>query len=174
MTPTGKRGSYLTGKGGVGLVTFHLARMRVEFAVTSDHCPFGDIWIDVDGRKFGIEVKTSGHGQYWHINRNQTKAADFYCLVDMRDAKCYVLTSVDLEVLLGRLIHRSPKLAVISRKDLSESWVNAWHIIAGTTDDPVRLFSPRRIKGKKPRKVTHTLKNGEKVTYEYPAYQARF
>ena len=154
----------MIGKGGVGLVVYHLAKRRIEFAITSDHCPSGDIWIEVAGKKSGIEVKTCRKGRAWHVNRRQVGAAEFYCLVSFETAACFVVTGQEMAVAAADAPNAYRGIALVSDHHLPAASFNAWEKLTGrpekTPRQPIRYTSTRR--------VTRRMKDGSTKVYEYP------
>lgn len=165
------RDRYMIGRGGVGLVMYHLAKRRIEFALTPDTSPLGDVWIDVAGTKAGVEVKTSRRGEAWHIKLRQIGAAEFYVLVCLDDATCYVLTSSEMKTAatLCRSIYEG--IAALSSRDIPREAIDGWHKLSGTDAPKRKKRRSYSATGKKPRRVTRTLADGRVVVYQYPPFR---
>jgi hypothetical protein len=169
--------THLTAHGGIGLVIFHLARRRIEFALTPDRSPVGDIWISVDGHKYGIEVKTSRDSFKWQVKKSQIKTVDFYVLVAMRTAECFVLTSEEM----ASIFDHSPLLygdvRMVERSSVNPATMNAWGRLDGKYAALESVPSTRRIAGSgtslegRARKVVHKkLADGTIKTYTYSRF----
>lgn len=157
---------YLTGKGGVGLVMFHLAKLRIEFAVASDNCPFGDIWIHLAGQKIGIEVKTTRRGSDWHVRKSQLGSADFYCFVSMDNASIYVLPHSEVASLVRDAAKVYDGVALISDRALRRESLFDWGCLRGLPQNEAPR--PKRRRYISTRTVKRVMANGETKIYMYP------
>lgn len=167
---------HLTGRGGIGLVTFHLSRQKIDFAVTPDNSRYGDVWIATpDNRKYGIEVKTCRRDAKWQIKTSQITKVDFYVLVSMDDARCFVLTAAEIDALIPQALRMYGDVYLLHRRLLSVSSQNAWGKLTGAppmAPDVRPVLIRHRAKtffgGLKPKTVRKTLANGTVRIYKYP------
>lgn len=168
-----RQGTHLTGRGGIGLVTFHLARRRIEFAVTADKSPAGDIWISVRGEKYGIEVKTCRDVIKWQIKKSQIKAVDFYVLVAMRTAQCFILTTAEMSYAVSRSPLLYGDVCMVDRASIDPATMNAWdrfdgHIASVEIIPNTRPGANKTVALKYAQKtVRKTLADGTVKTYSY-------
>lgn len=154
----------LTEVGGLALVEFHLARRGAEFARTRSDSDHGDIWADCGGRKIAIEVKTTFESSGWHVKRQQNRA-DFYCLVHLEEAKCYVLSTEAMQQILANAADIFPGIGLVKRTSLPPDCAEKWNDL-GLNRLPGVWLATRNYRST--RRVTHTLKSGELRTYVYP------
>lgn len=172
MSGDNKRGPYnrfLTGKGGVGLAMFQLAKRRIEFAMTWDNCPIGDLWIEVRGAKFSIEVKTCRGATNWLVSRAQIGRADFYCFVSMENASCYIATSDEVKAAARSAPDSTPGIAAITDRDIGYDCREAWSKITAKAEHKP-WAGPKRSNRVAPRTVRRTLADGSVKTYTYAPY----
>lgn len=172
--PTGLR--RLTGKGGVALVMFHLARQKIEFAPTQENSHLGDLWISVDGKKYGLEVKTCRSIAKWQIKASQINRVDFYVLVSMETAHCFIFTSEEMTAIVLRAPVIYGDIHLVNKTAFEAPCMNAWSkfsVLAATTiPDIIRgglVTAPRRIgvENRRPKTVRKTLADGTVKTYSY-------
>ena len=168
---------HLTERGGMGLVTFHLARRKIEFALTLDRSPLGDIWASVRGRKISIEVKTCRDVMKWQVRASQITRVDYYVLVSMETAKCFVLTAPEMAEIVKSAPVIYGDIHLVSREQIAGHTLNAWKKLDG---EHTPNFLPG-IVGPKPigrptyrstRKVTRKLADGTIKTYVYAPSEA--
>lgn len=166
----------LTERGGVALVSFHLARLSYEYAVTEPACVYGDIWAQIGQKKIGIEVKTTRRGGKWHIKRSQLERVDIYCLVDLDLAHCYVLTSAEMRAIAEDAPDIYDGVANVSDRALPKDSFKGWsRLTSARTRVPlVPTGSSRRYGALKkngepraPRIVKRTLADGTIKAYSY-------
>lgn len=115
----------LTAAGGLALVEFQLARRGAEFARTMPGSDHGDLWADCNGHKVAIEIKTTFEASAWHIRRNQS-GADFYCLVSLDDARCYVLGTDEMQQILQSAPDIYSGVAIVKRQALPTDAFEGW------------------------------------------------
>ena len=157
----------------MGLVTFHLARRKIEFALTLDRSPLGDIWASVRDRKISIEVKTCRDAMKWQVRKSQIHRVDYYVLVSMDTARCFVLTSREM----AEIVQDAPviygDIHLVSRGKIADDALNAWKKLDGERTPNLS----RGILGPKPtasavykhtRTVHRKMADGTVKTYVYP------
>lgn len=170
IAPEDRLDRQLTGRGGIGLVCFHLARRRIEFVVMPDRCASGDIWAQVDGRKFGIEVKTSHRLAAWQIKKSQLAAVEHYVLVALDSARCFILTPGELADILTTCPRLYGDVHMVKAAQIPQKYRDAWVRIDGrpSTNDGCGL-AVVGVRGgvKKPKTVRKKLANGSIKTYTY-------
>ena len=135
-----RRRKKLIGRGGVGLVTFYLAREQVEFALTYDDAVTGDVWVYVSGERRGIEVKTSAVHRRWVVKKSQLLMVDFYVFAQLQSGACFVLTIDELNLIVLKSRERYPGFAQVDADDFPTDALNGWHRITGNHVD--RLSRP--------------------------------
>lgn len=153
----------LTAAGGLALVEFQLARRGAEFARTMPGSNHGDIWADCDGHKISIEVKTTFESSAWHIRRNQ-HGADFYCLVSLDDACCYVLRTDEVQQILQSASDMFSGVALVKRQVLPPDAFEGWARMGFGK----MAHIPKESHVARKKTVRHKLANGEIRTYSYP------
>lgn len=174
------RNPYLVGQAGVSLAVFHLARLRLEYAVTRANCPLGDVWVDVRGRKLSLEVKTSAEGEAWKIRLAQIGRTDIYSLVSLRTGVCYILWAAEMKPLAEAASAIYDGVANVTLAAIPDHARNAWARIKSYTDRPVvdpktkkfgidmRVQRDVPVRYKSTRTVKRRLANGEIKVYVYP------
>lgn len=175
MLPEDRLDRQLTGRGGIGLVCFHLARRRIEFVVMPDRCASGDVWAQIGSRKFGVEVKTSHKATAWQIKKSQLASVDYYVLVAMDSARCFILTPVELASLLVTCPRMYGDVHILKGNQIPEKHRDAWGRIDGWASDSdgsaLVIVRPRGAR-KSAKVVKKRLANGSIKTYTYPAVVA--
>jgi len=168
---------HLTERGGMGLVIFHLARRKIEFALTLERSPLGDIWASVGDRKISIEVKTCRNVMKWQVRKSQIHRVEYYVLVSMDTAKCFVLTSREV----AGIVQESPviygDIHLVSREMVPDLALNAWEKLDGerTPNLSPGILGPQPIPRalyKHTRTVRRKLADGTLKTYTYPGVDA--
>lgn len=172
--PTEKQESFrhLTGHGGLGLVMFFLARKKIDFALTPERSPLGDIWVSVSGCKYGIEVKTCRGKLAWQIDTRQINNVDFYVLVSMDKAECFILSSMEMVAHVAGAPRVYGNVYMVTRGQIDDGALNAWDKIGGISGGGVDVVL-RRVRTKGPafrtstKTVRKTLADGTEKTYVY-------
>lgn len=82
--------AHLIGKAAVCLLSFHLARRGIDFAVTTDSASCGDLWADFGDGVVAIEVKSSTNTR-WHIRHTQAEHKGFWAFVCISDTRCWLV-----------------------------------------------------------------------------------
>lgn len=158
----------LTEAGGIAFVEFHLARRGAEFARTMPHSDHGDIWAHCGDRKVSIEVKTTFESDAWHIKRDQN-GAEFYCLVHLEAARCYVFTAEEMRTALNSAPDMFGRVALLRRQMLPVNAFDNWEKMS-LWKMPMIDRPGNRIEKKRPARTVHyKTVNGEIKTYHYPA-----
>jgi len=171
LAPEERLNKQLTGRGGIGLVCYHLARRRIEFVVMPDLCASGDIWAQVDNRKFGIEVKTSFRASAWQIKKSQLAAVEHYVLVAMDSARCFILTPGELSGILDTCPRMYGDVHMVKASQIPDKHRDAWGRIDGRSKDTYgrnMIIVTARGSRKSPKTVRKTLADGSVKTYTYP------
>lgn len=168
----GKSGTQLTGRGGVGLVIFHLARLRFEFSETPFNSDAGDLWVQCrDGTIIAVEVKTTTTGS-WHIRRGQLFCASIFAFVHLRTARVAIMTAREVQELLREVKQPlSRDHFSISEFDLPSSSNQAWHLFGAANDASLSIsetFCARRPHRSCTKRVKKRLASGEIKEYVYP------
>lgn len=163
---------HLTERGGMGLVVFHLARRKIEFALTPERSPLGDIWASVGGRKIGIEVKTCRDVMKWHVRKSQIHRVEYYVLVSMHNARCFVLTAREMAEIVRNSHVLSGDVHIVSREAIDDLALNAWGKLDGehTPNLSPGILGPkpdRRTLYSSTRTVRRKLADGTMKTYTY-------
>jgi len=170
LAPEDRLDKQLTGRGGIGLVCYHLARRRIEFVVMPDRCASGDIWAQIGGRKFGIEVKTSHRAAAWQIKKSQLAAVEHYVLVAMDSARCFILTPAELADILATCPCIYGDVHMLKANQIPEKHRDAWGRLDGRSlDNDGRSLVVVRARGglKKPKVVKKKLADGSIKIYQY-------
>lgn len=162
----GRQTTNLIGKGGVGLVMFHMARLNHEFTPTTESSNHGDLWVEFDGKKESVEVKTSNLG-YWTVRFPQAKIVDRFVFVNLASAGVWMISSEKLLSSLNQCDVESGKQVRITTNFIEKVADSALHRIA-----PPPLALPKR---KRPTHITgkwtvvrKRLASGEEKVYRYP------
>lgn len=164
---------HLTGRGGVGLVMFFLARKKIDFALTPDRSPLGDIWVSVAGQKYGIEIKTSRDKLSWQVKASQIAKVDFYALVSMDKAQCFILTSEEMRASVAVSPCMYGDVHLVARSKFNDGTLNAWGKIDGISGGATPDVALRHRQTKNgavrfhKKTVTKTLSDGTQKTYVY-------
>jgi hypothetical protein len=167
----GKRTSQLTGRGGVCLVMYHLARLGLDFVETTYNSNNGDLWIRTpSGKVIKAEVKTCS-GPSWPLKRKQMGSVDVYFFVQIRDASVWVVSSREMKTILGSAISGGDAdIGAVVVKKMPPGSRDAWSVLGEFPNGSPRVFK-RPIKPSKPgseRVVRRTLATGEIKEYRYP------
>lgn len=165
-----KHDSKLTGRGGVGLVIFHLARLGIEYRETHLDSGQADIWLRLpNGRMMLGEVKASFQ-QSWQVKRSQVAMSDVFFMVDMRMARVHLLTKEEVLQVLAASRQSGPQYT-IARTQLPRSAEANWGLLFGGPDQQIyvpSLDNRQLVETGKNRTVTHKLADGSVKTYTYP------
>lgn len=162
-----KQTTHLIGKGGVGLVMFHLARLNHEFMPTSDSSHCGDLWAEFDGKREAIEVKTSTNG-FWTVRLNQADRVEKFAFVNLKSAGCWLISK---DRILAE--HRES-----TQRESGFFRVNT-RIVETIADTALHRSAPSPVlalpKPKRPAHITgkwtvvrKRLASGEEKVYRYP------
>lgn len=84
--------AHLIGKAAVCLVSFHLARRGIDFAVTTDSASCGDLWADFGDGVVSIEVKSSAKTS-WSVRHTQAEHRGLWAFVCISDTRCWLVPS---------------------------------------------------------------------------------
>lgn len=84
--------AHLIGKAAVCLVSFHLARRGVDFAVTTDSASCGDLWADFGDGVVSIEIKSSVATK-WNIRHTQATHKGLWAFVCITDTRCWLVNA---------------------------------------------------------------------------------
>jgi hypothetical protein len=161
--------SQLTGRGGVALVCYHLARLGIEYAETDRSSPFGDIWAQLPGGKVGIEVKTTYRESHWRVRRSQDGSVDFYCLVRLGSADCHALTAAEMRSIISSCRDMHDGMALVPESTLPANARQGWTRVGITRPTPSVLDRmSREGTGRKSRQIKKLMANGEIKIYTYP------
>jgi hypothetical protein len=161
--------AHLIGKAAVCLLSFHLARRGIDFAITTDSASCGDMWADLGEGVVAIEVKSSTDTR-WHVRPTQAKHKGLWAFVCISDTRCWLVRDDAVEAAFNRYGTGDYKTTI-----LTLSQVEAMGGIPLHTGLPV-LLAPRKsawsVKPRAPRKVTRTLASGEVKEYVYGGAQS--
>jgi hypothetical protein len=163
------RAANLIGKGGIGLVMFHLARLGWEFAQTFDNSNKGDIWVHVGDSIVSLEVK-SGFANSWIVSKSQLDNVDFYCFVEMNRGICYLLKSSQLKDIIKKTTQKGVELFSFARSAMPFEAEENWKILAGSSDleyTPAAVFRSRKKPAPRRQRVKKILADGTVKIYEY-------
>lgn len=168
---------HLTERGGIGLVIFHLARRKIEFALTLERSPLGDIWASIGDRKISIEVKTCRDAMKWQVRKSQASRVEYYVLVAMDAAKCFVLTSGEMAKILRDAPIIYGDICLVGRDKIADLALNAWGKLDGKHSPNLSpgILGPKpifRAAYKHTRTVRRKLADGTMKTYTYPGTDA--
>lgn len=149
-------------------MAFHLARSGYDWVETERNSPYGDLWLQIGKRKFGLEVKTSKKAGTWRVPLHQIARVDFYCFVQLHNARCYVLPSAEVAKLALATENKiEGTVAVLSDKDIPPDADGAWSILA--SKKPKEVKAPKKPTVYKwPRTVKKQLADGTVKEYKYP------
>lgn len=160
--------SELIGKGGVGLVMFHLARRGMEFMPTSGNSHMGDLWVKMpEGLKI-FEVKTST-GSAWNVKISQAERVDYFAFVTLNEGEVWIAEKPDVVSKSTRQIGNHDR-AIITRNSV-EAIGHAWHkSMPPVIPSPhVRRVLPKAVPGAKGNRIVKKrLSDGTVKVYEYP------
>lgn len=149
----------LTGKAGVGLASFHLARLGHDFVLTNDNCDHGDIWARFGDKLEVIEVKTTAR-DVWSVSRAQHSKVAWYVFVNITDADCWLLPSSALLPKFGATTAKS--IVFLAREVMAMDATPLHRAVPGLC---VPARPPRKASGF--RRVKKRLATGEVKIYEY-------
>lgn len=156
-----ERTSRLIEKGGIGLVMYQLARMGFEFTLTSENSDRGDIWVKFGQRAVAIEVKASTHSM-WHLRDTQGAHVEFYCFVNIPNARCWILSRSEV-LALGNDRRRGEGVYMLRAPDMPADALGNWGCLVPQT----KKGAPRVARAGKPRVVRRRLATGEVKEYSY-------
>lgn len=166
-----KLSTNLIGKAGVGLATYHLARLGFDFTVTTMNSLDGDLWVRFEGGLEMVEVKSS-LAAAWHLRAEQLDRVSRVVFVLVDDACCWCLPVAPLRAFVAE---RGGKHAVITQKQLAKLRPEEWH---KATPRPAPLVvrarkAARMVPGAKGNRVViRTLADGTVKRYEYAPYNS--
>lgn len=164
--PRVKIPSLLTGRTGVALVEFQLGRRGFEFMQTPFHSKSGDLWTEAEVGRISIEVKTTDKGRSWFVKSNQT-TSEIFCLVNLEDAMCYVLTRDEMAIAISKSSAAYPGIYCVKEKSLPPDALEGWSRVGSRRMRAV-FAERRRPSYKSTRRVTRVMADGSSRTYEYP------
>lgn len=153
--------------GGIALVEFHLARRGAEFTRTMTYSPTGDIWARCGSRTIAIEVKSTFDQPGWHIRRSQS-ASEFYCLVNLEEARCYVLSCPEVHAIASRSPDIFSGVALVRRSAIPKESLENWERLGLCRLPGIMVDRTQPRKYRSARSVTARLKDGTLKTYFYP------
>lgn len=162
----------LTGKAAVGLVTYHLGRIGLDFTLTLGNSGFGDVWAQLPDRKVGLEVKGStGAGHKFLIATRQLARVDFYVLVHVPSGVCYVAAVPEIVAALRQRHKRSgsAELGFVMAADLPAECRHGWGRLSGEgRHNGAILLRDRPPSQVKPRSFLRQRADGSvwRVTYD--------
>lgn len=158
----------LIGKGGVGLVMFHLARMNHEFVATTDRSDVGDLWVRLDGRLQALEVKSS-RTDAWTVRYDQAARVDWFAFVNISTAGAWLVRKDRvLEECRGKR-QASPISCRLSGLSIARSAEMALHTMAPAVVPPPKANRPDHVTGKWTI-VRKRLASGVEKVYRYPRF----
>lgn len=143
----------------MGLVIWNLARRGIECQATTQNSNSGDIWAKLPGgRTVAIEVKGTGKAG-WHIREAQARRVDWFALVSIHDARCWVLTRAEM---LDCPHHElGPGVWVVSRSHVPTVGADAWdRLTKAPAPKPKAIYRTQRL-------VRRTLADGTIKEYRY-------
>jgi hypothetical protein len=154
--------THLIGKAAVALLSFHLARRGIDFAVTTDSSSVGDIWADFGSGVVAIEVKGSAKNA-WYVRADQSARIDHWAFVGIADTRCWLVAGEQVRESIGGV--GASKDKIITLRDVEA--MDGIPLHAGL---PV-LLTPRKaglaVRPGGIRKVRRRLATGEVKEYTY-------
>lgn len=156
----------LIGRAGLALVEFQLGRRGFENVQTPMNSKSGDIWAEIESGRVSIEVKSTARGGSWFVRPAQTRS-EFFCLVRLDDAVCYILSRVEMDAVIKGKKPSYPGIWIVSHKALPQDSFEGWSRFGSIRMRDV-YAARRRPTYKSTRRITHILADGTEKTYIYP------
>lgn len=156
----------LVGRAGMSLVEFQLGRRGFESVQTPPNSKSGDLWAEIESGRISIEVKTTEKGRSWYVKNNQT-TSEFFCLVNLDDAMCYVVTRAEMTDVLNNSGQAHPGVYIVRERTLPADAREGWSRI-GSRRMSLVFAERRRPNYKATRRVTRQMADGSMKTYVYP------
>lgn len=160
----------LVGRAGISLVEFQLGRRGFESVPTPFNSKSGDLWAEIETGRISIEVKTAEKGRSWFVKSSQT-TSEFFCLVNLEDAMCYVVTRDEMTDVLNKSGQAHPGIYIVREKTLPADAREGWSRM-GSRRMSVVFAEQRRPNYKSTRRVTREMADGSLKTYVYPPQEA--
>ena len=133
-----KRSNHLVGKGGVGLVMYHLARNGIEFTETHSSSDKGDLWV-LAGKEVRIVEIKSTTSKAWNVRLPQIARSHYFAMVNLISARVWILPGDELANLIAKAYPRSAQSVVITEPMLPPGRADQWSLLKPETVSRPRL-----------------------------------